>query len=201
MSPLLSPETTLKDALSMMLDADVHAGIVVDRAGRVSGLRHDRIDRRVPARVGRPAAARARPAGPAVIDWGWVGDHLGALLSRTIQHLELAAIAVAFGFAISFGLALLVDLVAADLPADQRDRRDPVHDPEPGGLRRPGLDHRPVDLHGRDPAGHVHARDPRPEHRGRLRFGASRRPRSRRRDGLRPPRAVPRGSSCRSRCR
>jgi osmoprotectant transport system ATP-binding protein len=38
MSPLLSPETTLKDALSMMLDADVNAGIVVDRAGRVSGL-------------------------------------------------------------------------------------------------------------------------------------------------------------------
>ena len=38
MSPLLAPETTLKDALSMMLDADVNAGIVVDRAGRVSGL-------------------------------------------------------------------------------------------------------------------------------------------------------------------
>jgi osmoprotectant transport system ATP-binding protein len=38
MSPLLSPETTLKDALSMMLDADVHTGIVVDRDGRVSGL-------------------------------------------------------------------------------------------------------------------------------------------------------------------
>ncbi|MGH2464502.1 MAG: CBS domain-containing protein, partial [Candidatus Limnocylindrales bacterium] len=38
MSPLLSAETTLKDALSQMLDADVHTGIVVDRAGRVSGL-------------------------------------------------------------------------------------------------------------------------------------------------------------------
>ncbi len=38
MSPLLSPETTLKDALSMMLDADVNAGIVVDRDGRVRGL-------------------------------------------------------------------------------------------------------------------------------------------------------------------
>jgi osmoprotectant transport system permease protein len=43
-----------------------------------------------------------------VIDWGWVGDHLGALLERTIQHLELAAIAVSVGFAISFGLALLI---------------------------------------------------------------------------------------------
>ncbi|MFI5226114.1 MAG: ATP-binding cassette domain-containing protein [Candidatus Limnocylindrales bacterium] len=38
MSPLISPETTLKDALSMMLDADVNAGIVVDRTGRVLGL-------------------------------------------------------------------------------------------------------------------------------------------------------------------
>jgi osmoprotectant transport system ATP-binding protein len=38
MSPLLSPETTLKDALSLMLDADVHSGIVVDRAGKAVGL-------------------------------------------------------------------------------------------------------------------------------------------------------------------
>jgi osmoprotectant transport system ATP-binding protein len=38
MSPLLDRFTTLKDALSMMLDADVQAGIVVDRAGRVEGL-------------------------------------------------------------------------------------------------------------------------------------------------------------------
>jgi osmoprotectant transport system permease protein len=43
-----------------------------------------------------------------MIDWTWIGDHLGAILSRTIQHLELAAIAVFFGFAISFGLAVLV---------------------------------------------------------------------------------------------
>jgi osmoprotectant transport system ATP-binding protein len=38
MSPLLEPETTLKDALSMLLDADVQAGIGVDAAGRVLGL-------------------------------------------------------------------------------------------------------------------------------------------------------------------
>ena len=43
-----------------------------------------------------------------MIDWGWIGDHLGTILGRTIQHLELAAIAVAVGFAISFGLALIV---------------------------------------------------------------------------------------------
>jgi osmoprotectant transport system ATP-binding protein len=38
MSPLLEPETTAKDALSMLLDSGVQAGIVVDRAGRVTGL-------------------------------------------------------------------------------------------------------------------------------------------------------------------
>ena len=38
MSPLLDRRTTLKDALAMLLEADVQAGIVVDPAGAVSGL-------------------------------------------------------------------------------------------------------------------------------------------------------------------
>jgi osmoprotectant transport system ATP-binding protein len=38
MSPLMDRRTTLKDALSMLLDADVQAGIVVDRKGAVLGL-------------------------------------------------------------------------------------------------------------------------------------------------------------------
>ncbi len=37
-SPQLNRRTTLKDALSMMLDADVQTGIVVDRTGAVQGL-------------------------------------------------------------------------------------------------------------------------------------------------------------------
>jgi len=37
-SPLMNRRTTLKDALSMLLDADVQAGIVVDRRGAVLGL-------------------------------------------------------------------------------------------------------------------------------------------------------------------
>ncbi len=37
-SPLLGPRTTLKDALSMLLEADVQAGNLVDGAGRVAGL-------------------------------------------------------------------------------------------------------------------------------------------------------------------
>jgi osmoprotectant transport system ATP-binding protein len=38
MSPLFDRRTTLKDALSMLLDADVQAGIYVDRDGRVRGI-------------------------------------------------------------------------------------------------------------------------------------------------------------------
>ena len=38
MSPLLEPETTLKDALSMLLAAEVQAGIAVDERGRAVGL-------------------------------------------------------------------------------------------------------------------------------------------------------------------
>jgi osmoprotectant transport system ATP-binding protein len=38
MSPLLDRRTTLKDALSMLLGADVQAGIVVDRDERVRGI-------------------------------------------------------------------------------------------------------------------------------------------------------------------
>ena len=37
-SPTVSRRTTLKDALSMMLDADVQTGIVVDRTGAALGL-------------------------------------------------------------------------------------------------------------------------------------------------------------------
>jgi CBS domain-containing protein len=37
-SPLLDRRTTLKDALSLMLDADVQAGIVADRRGRALGI-------------------------------------------------------------------------------------------------------------------------------------------------------------------
>ena len=38
MSPFLEPETTLKDALSMLLGADVRAGVAVDAGGRLLGL-------------------------------------------------------------------------------------------------------------------------------------------------------------------
>jgi osmoprotectant transport system ATP-binding protein len=37
MSPLLDRRTTLKDALAMLIDAEVQAGIVVDRRGAVRG--------------------------------------------------------------------------------------------------------------------------------------------------------------------
>jgi osmoprotectant transport system ATP-binding protein len=37
-TPILEPETTLKDALALLIEADSLAGIVVDRDGRVAGL-------------------------------------------------------------------------------------------------------------------------------------------------------------------
>ena len=73
-SPTVSRRTTLKDALSMMLDADVQTGIVVDRTGAALGPAHDRGRRRADAR-GRPRpglrpggdgrAERRRARGPA----------------------------------------------------------------------------------------------------------------------------------------
>lgn len=41
-----------------------------------------------------------------MIDFGWIVDHVGAIADKTGQHLELTAIALAVGFALSFGLAL-----------------------------------------------------------------------------------------------
>jgi osmoprotectant transport system permease protein len=40
------------------------------------------------------------------LDWGWVSSHLGAMGSRFVQHLQLVAIAVVAGFAISLVLAI-----------------------------------------------------------------------------------------------
>jgi osmoprotectant transport system permease protein len=42
-----------------------------------------------------------------MLDWGWIGDHLGALASRTGQHLYLTVIALGVGFAISFAIGVV----------------------------------------------------------------------------------------------
>lgn len=42
-----------------------------------------------------------------MIDFQWMADHLDDLAYRTLQHIELAAIAVLVGLVISFGLAVL----------------------------------------------------------------------------------------------
>ena len=41
-----------------------------------------------------------------MIDIAWVVEHLDDLFGRTVQHVYLSAIAVAIGFAVSFGLAV-----------------------------------------------------------------------------------------------
>lgn len=42
-----------------------------------------------------------------MIDFDWIATHLDDLAYRTVQHIVLAAIAVAMGLLISFGLAVL----------------------------------------------------------------------------------------------
>ncbi|MEK6719392.1 MAG: ABC transporter permease [Chloroflexota bacterium] len=41
-----------------------------------------------------------------LLDWTWVGSHLDDIAFRTAQHLALAGIAVAIGFAIAFALSI-----------------------------------------------------------------------------------------------
>lgn len=41
-----------------------------------------------------------------LIDWGWIAGHLPMIGAATVQHLVIATIAVAVGFAISLGVAL-----------------------------------------------------------------------------------------------
>jgi osmoprotectant transport system ATP-binding protein len=68
-SPLLDRRTTLKDALSMLLDADVQAGLVVDRKGALRGLlTADTIaefmhDTGAPERTGTIGAPATEPPG------------------------------------------------------------------------------------------------------------------------------------------
>lgn len=51
-----------------------------------------------------------------MIDWAWIVDHVGAIAGRVGQHIELAAIALAVGFVLSFGLAILSVRVRAAYP-------------------------------------------------------------------------------------
>jgi osmoprotectant transport system permease protein len=41
------------------------------------------------------------------VRWDWVGEHLGEIWSRTVEHVQLTAIAIVVGFAIALGLSLL----------------------------------------------------------------------------------------------
>jgi ABC-type proline/glycine betaine transport system permease subunit len=45
--------------------------------------------------------------GEPLIRWDWVGDHIGPIGDRVGQHLQLAAIAILVGFAVSFALATI----------------------------------------------------------------------------------------------
>ncbi len=42
-----------------------------------------------------------------LVDWGWVGDHLDDIASRTLEHLLLTGLAVGIGFVVSLGLVAI----------------------------------------------------------------------------------------------
>ena len=132
MSPLLNRRATLKDALSLLLDADVQAGIVVDRDGRVLGIvtvemiaevmrEGDHVvpeepqpprttSRRSPRWPPRPATPppRKRRRGRAGVNWDWIRSNIPQIVDATIDLLILTVIAVGVGFVISFGCALSI---------------------------------------------------------------------------------------------
>ena len=64
MSPFLEPQTTLKDALSMLLGADVQAGIVIDPDQRVLGSVTVDAITEVMRTKGQRRGPRHDPAGP-----------------------------------------------------------------------------------------------------------------------------------------
>ena len=170
----LNKRTTLKDALSMMLDADVQTGIVVDRTGAVQGLLTvDAIAEKM--REGehaaglRPGAAAAtrRSATPTpmledatptrrrglTMPPGTQGLRLRLGPRRTstqigdrlVQHLQLTVlIPLVLGHRDLAGPRDLGRPPAARLRPDHRDHRPAVHDPEPRGVRPPAADLRPV---------------------------------------------------------
>ena len=134
-----------------------------------------------------------------MIDWAWLADHLDDLAFRTIQHLVLAAIAVAIGFADLVRAGALVGPPSRRLRPDHRADRHRVHDPEPRDVRRCSC-RSPASriVTAEIPLDRLHAADLRPQHRRGLRHRPARRPRGSRRHGLSAGIAGSGGSSCRS---
>ena len=111
-------------------------------------------------------------SGRPLVDWTWIVEHLDDIAFRTVQHLWLAAIAVAAGFVIAFALSLLA----------LRFRRSygPITGiagvlytiPSLAMFAGAGPDHRPQPADRGDPADPLHAADLRAKHRGGVRRGS-----------------------------
>ncbi len=109
MSPLLNRRTTLKDALSLLLDADVQVGIVVDRSGAAIGLvTVDMIAERMRETARRRFGAGSPRGGLRVIRWDWIRSNVPQLFDATVDHLVLTGVAVGVGLILSFGAAILI---------------------------------------------------------------------------------------------
>ena len=176
-APLLDRRATLKDALSILLDADVHAGIVVDRERRVLGLvtvagiagllRETGPSGRA-GRGGRRRHGLARMN----IQWSWVVDNLDEIAAATLDHLWLTLHRRRRRLRPEPRARPRRLSVAHALRPDRRRRRAPLHDPEPGPLRHPRAVHRAHRPDGRDRPRQLHPAHPRARRRLRARRGA-----------------------------
>ena len=104
LEPVIDRLTTLRDALSALLEAGATHGAVVDGEGRLVGL----------IGIGEIAAGfRREPQtvgsrGADAIDWDWVDRHGDDIRTAVVQHVELVLIAVAIAVVISVPVAILV---------------------------------------------------------------------------------------------
>ena len=97
-SPIVTFETTLRDALSMLLASAVQTAVVVDEAGRYAGVltlrcARRRVSLRARSRDGAGDGGTVRSGEPLIL-WDWVFSHLGEIWSRVVEHLVLTVIAV-----------------------------------------------------------------------------------------------------------
>ena len=121
----LSSSTTVRNAISVLLEGDGDRLVVVDDGGKDLGMLDARAGGRPARMTPLAAAAAAGPvaSGPVNIPdfgsasscvtsnkpfcWDWVKSHWGSTLQPAlVEHIELTAIAVSVGFVLALGLAL-----------------------------------------------------------------------------------------------
>ena len=130
---------------------------------------------------------------------GWAWDNFDRYTHPFVQHLELVAHLDRRRLRHRVGARARRPPAPVARRAGHAGQRDPLHDPEPGGLLPAAAAHRARHDDRRDRAVLLHAAHPLPQHAGRPRRRPGGRPRRRPRDGLhRPPAALARRGAARA---